>query len=739
MSWLDKYFSTGIHGVASDGVGLAPQPVLDFGSGLLATADPISGTINISVPETGALVGALVNALRAQIGTIDGEISHLKGFTTPGDGGEGTFRWSTGTAVDNGGTIFNKNGFGNSAAGYWKRIFSGARDVRWYGAVLDGLTDDHTSFTRAIADANGDGSVLVPGTAALYSQLDFTSVSFVHLFGLPGSQLIFTVTDIALGGGTVTGCTVSDLVITGTGARMVAFSSATRVVLRNLNVSGATLDGASHTPAGIWMASSTDCTIEGCFVYSNGRQKVYTADSGTDTFTSSGHGFLNNDQVHVFSVGGTLAAGLVAGTDYHVVNKTTDTFQLSATEGGSPINITTNGSGTQKVSLLVVDIFGDFSGHTRLHVRGNSCISDATIVGIGIENAVDSEVSGNLVQNTAGSGANDGYGILISQTTTSDRVAVTGNVVRSVAGSGIYFRGSAHCTATGNVVSNCCLTQDDTTLNVAGIAATNGPHSIVGNLILSSTKSGISWSGAVTVVGNTVDTVTKEGIWCRGSASGSVIVGNRVLSAGVRGILSETAVANIQCSNNLIQSSGNNGIEFTAGISGGTVSGNMITSAGAKGIVVDGGSYVEVTSNTCINCGDTSIYLTATHTDASHNSCTGGTGKGLLCTGNYCRVIANDLSGNSSSGYTLGGTNTQAFGNRFSTGPLNGIATLNGTTAVTVTTGEVITADFIQLTRKTKGTLPGHFYVNSISNATSFDVKSDSATDDADIFWEIVH
>ena len=65
-------------------------------------------------------------------------------------------------------------------------------------------------------------------------------------------------------------------------------------------------------------------------------------DFATDTITIVGHNFDNGDEVEytspahpAYSIG-----GLVSGTTYFVVNKTVNTFQLAATVGGAPINLT---------------------------------------------------------------------------------------------------------------------------------------------------------------------------------------------------------------------------------------------------------------------------------------------------------------------------------------------------------------------------------------------------------------
>lgn len=57
------------------------------------------------------------------------------------------------------------------------------------------------------------------------------------------------------------------------------------------------------------------------------------------------HGLANGTAV-TFSTTGTLPTGIVAGTTYYVVNAATDTFNVSATLSGSPINTSGTPSGT---------------------------------------------------------------------------------------------------------------------------------------------------------------------------------------------------------------------------------------------------------------------------------------------------------------------------------------------------------------------------------------------------------
>lgn len=71
-----------------------------------------------------------------------------------------------------------------------------------------------------------------------------------------------------------------------------------------------------------------------------------TGDAATDTITDTAHGYSNGQALALLELTG--GAGLTANNEtawasyVYVINKTTDTYQLSATVGGSAINFTTN-------------------------------------------------------------------------------------------------------------------------------------------------------------------------------------------------------------------------------------------------------------------------------------------------------------------------------------------------------------------------------------------------------------
>lgn len=102
--------------------------------------------------------------------------------------------------------------------------------------------------------------------------------------------------------------------------------------------------GTTVQVGGIWDASSAG-NSDGFFQIGStlrGAGTVVTA--AGDFISSNGHGLVNTDRVFVSSVASeALPAGLSAAVLYFVVNKTTDTFQVSLTSGGAAVDITALG------------------------------------------------------------------------------------------------------------------------------------------------------------------------------------------------------------------------------------------------------------------------------------------------------------------------------------------------------------------------------------------------------------
>jgi hypothetical protein len=114
------------------------------------------------------------------------------------------------------------------------------------------------------------------------------------------------------------------------------------------------------------------------FLSTSKPQAAFTAVAATDIITSAAHGLQTNDLVQLTTTG-TLPAGLSLATDYYVISRTLDTFQLSLTPGGSAVDITDTGTGTHTFNLKgkviyvgelkTTNLTIDFSGTPTMTVK----------------------------------------------------------------------------------------------------------------------------------------------------------------------------------------------------------------------------------------------------------------------------------------------------------------------------------------------------------------------------------
>ena len=64
------------------------------------------------------------------------------------------------------------------------------------------------------------------------------------------------------------------------------------------------------------------------------KKQIESIDITTNIITITSHGFENNECVIYDKVGGNSIGGLINGNQYFIINKTTNTFQLSLTNDG---------------------------------------------------------------------------------------------------------------------------------------------------------------------------------------------------------------------------------------------------------------------------------------------------------------------------------------------------------------------------------------------------------------------
>jgi hypothetical protein len=147
------------------------------------TSSPASGSGSVIWVDTIGNRGSPSSNgdLRGLTGS-SGQIAIVKGFWASGDGGGGEFYWDS-SCTDDGGTqiVPNTNAGANTVGACWHRIYSGALNIKWFGARGNGLptcdwsggcsTPDDTTYAftlafSAIENADGttgsDGVIFIP-------------------------------------------------------------------------------------------------------------------------------------------------------------------------------------------------------------------------------------------------------------------------------------------------------------------------------------------------------------------------------------------------------------------------------------------------------------------------------------------------------------------------------------------------------------------------------------------------
>jgi hypothetical protein len=113
----------------------------------------------------------------------------------------------------------------------------------------------------------------------------------------------------------------------------------------------------------------------------------------TNVITSNAHGLVNGAELNYSNQGGTSITGLTSGTDYFVVNKTTNTFQLALTSGGDPIDISGTGNNSQTfASTGQFDLTG--TGNDDQYFDLQTATTATARAALGVNQGIDEAESG---------------------------------------------------------------------------------------------------------------------------------------------------------------------------------------------------------------------------------------------------------------------------------------------------------------------------------------------------------
>lgn len=121
-------------------------------------------------------------------GLTNNQAVSVLGYYAAGDGGGGLFYYDSASATaDNGGTVIQPT----TGTGRWKRVYSDALNVRWFGAKGDGSTNDTTAFTTVIALSLSLGKhIYIPSGTYTVTKLTITGLAGINIYGDGPSTVI---------------------------------------------------------------------------------------------------------------------------------------------------------------------------------------------------------------------------------------------------------------------------------------------------------------------------------------------------------------------------------------------------------------------------------------------------------------------------------------------------------------------------------------------------------------------
>lgn len=238
--------------------------------------------------------------------------------------------------------------------------------------------------------------------------------------------------------------------------------------------------GGTTAPTGFLLCDGTSYDADtypslvsvllGRFGYGTGQ--TFTANAGTDFITANSHGLSNGDIV-LLTTTSALPGGTTANTVYYVINKTTNTFQISTSVGGAAVNITDAGTGTHTFynNFKVPDLRGStmLGAGTKTvayALDSASAVSAATAVpGTGTSSA-----AGNQVTFSTSHGLATGDTIVFLGTGPGGVTLGKTYFVSAVSGTVISLYNS-YLDAMTNALGNAGITPVDLTDNQAGCTA----------------------------------------------------------------------------------------------------------------------------------------------------------------------------------------------------------------------------------------------------------------------------
>lgn len=389
-------------------------------------------------------------------------------------------------------------------------------DVRAYGAVGDGVTDDTTAIKNTMAAADAVHGIVYFPAGEYKKSYRLNLTSDITIIGDYGAVILDAPSAHGFYGQYIT-----------------------NVTIRGIRLRGDDSDGASLY-SGILIADSTNITIEDCYVEDYPANGLYL--TGDDTVLISGNTLTKNGLVSD-DTGKTSGSGILLGyTGTNISKNVTISDNIITYNGNRSSSVAWCSHGIYVSSDIAdptgpktanVAITGNIlSGNSGAGVKANGAgvaITGNTMdyngrSGIYMSCALNSTISGNTINRTTMTGDNGDGGISLDSYCRD--VAVTGNSVSNAAYYGISFNG-VRCLVAGNTVTGS---------GNYGVFMSGYNNTLSGNYISNAKLFGVYISAATspTVKGNTIRDIRDSwsaGIFFTTTLYNPIVTDNRIFDA----------------------------------------------------------------------------------------------------------------------------------------------------------------------------------------------------------------
>ncbi len=260
--------------------------------------------------------------------------------------------------------------------------------VSWFGPAGDDTTDDEVALQRAIDQSApyqltldfemGSHRIGLPlmlptqtrlvrnnalHPMASFSPLDVGDEGNYMCIGMQGSRRPVTSGDAA--NDTVT--------ITTSG-----MSQSNHVVFKGSSLPGGVVAGRMYTVVGVSGSAHTLADLR----HSGRDALIDSVGVTTNRITLPAHGWVTGQKVAMVSA--ATPGGLVSHTVYYVLNEDTDSFRLAATDGGSAIDITSEGFNIVMAPVLNITSDGTGTAYCLAYGTNRIIVDDFRIDGLSV-------------------------------------------------------------------------------------------------------------------------------------------------------------------------------------------------------------------------------------------------------------------------------------------------------------------------------------------------------------------